>query len=70
MDFNNLSTFITSVGIPGAMVFVLSYVIYKMQVMHKEEMGQLRESLNNNTLAIQHLTDMITRGGEDTENDK
>lgn len=68
MDYSTLSTFITSVGIPGALVFILAYVIYKIQIMHSEEMKEIREALNNNTLAIQHLTDMITRGGEADDN--
>lgn len=31
---------------------------------HREEVGQLTEVISNNTLAIQRLTDIITRGEE------
>lgn len=31
---------------------------------HREEIGQLTEVISNNTLAIQRLTDIITKGEE------
>ena len=31
---------------------------------HREEIGQLTEVISNNTLAIQKLTDIITKGEE------
>lgn len=31
---------------------------------HREEVGQLTEVISNNTLAIQRLTDIITKGEE------
>lgn len=31
---------------------------------HREEVGQLAEVISNNTLAIQRLTDIITKGEE------
>lgn len=31
---------------------------------HREEVGQLTEVISNNTLAIQRLTDIITKGKE------
>lgn len=31
---------------------------------HREEVGQLTEVIQNNTLAIQKLTDIITKGEE------
>ena len=33
--------------------------INSINQMHREEMEQITTALNNNTLAIQHLTDMI-----------
>lgn len=63
MDINAINTLIGSIGFPCAMCVIMSYIIYKMNVQHNEEMNTLKDSLNNNTLAIQHLTDIITSGG-------
>lgn len=59
MDVNTISTFIASVGVPSALCFVFAYVIYKMTEQHKEETTKMTDALNNNTLAIQKLSDRL-----------
>lgn len=59
MDVNAISTLISSVGVPSALCFVFAYVIYKMSEQHKEETAKMTEALNNNTLAIQKLSDRL-----------
>ena len=39
-------------------VFLFWYV-YKKDAQHKEEIGELRKSIDNNTMAIQKLVDKI-----------
>lgn len=59
MDTNAVLEAISTVGFPIVMCLILMYMVYKQGADHKEEMNQLQQSLNNNTLAIQHLTDML-----------
>lgn len=67
MDGTNVINAISTVGFPIVMCLILVYVVYKMNEQHKEEMNKMNEALNNNTLAIQHLTDMLVKG--DTKDD-
>lgn len=62
MDGTNVINAISTVGFPIVMCLILVYVVYKMNEQHKEEMNKMNEALNNNTLAIQHLTDMLVKG--------
>lgn len=61
MDGNAIMQAISTVGFPIVMCLILVYLVYKMNDQHKEEMNKMNEALNNNTLAIQHLTDMLTK---------
>ena len=36
-----------------------------LNAQHKEEMSQVTQALNNNTLALQHLTDMMAYNNND-----
>ena len=74
MDYATISTFIQTVGFPAVCVLGMGwYVKYitdqhhdelqKMQDQHQQEMNEVTEALNNNTLALQKLTDYITLGG-------
>lgn len=58
---------IGSLGFPIAMCIYLVVYNNKLNEMHKEEMDTLKDALVNNTLAIQHLTDIMTGG---TANDE
>lgn len=61
MDANVILQAIGSVGFPIVMCLILIYLVYKQGEDHKEEMNKLQDSLNNNTLAIQHLTDLLNK---------
>ena len=60
MDGQVILNAISTVGFPIVMCIILIYVVNKQNEEHKEEMSKITESLNNNTLVIQHLTDTIT----------
>lgn len=60
MDGQVIINAISTVGFPIVMCLILLYVVEKQNEEHKEEMAKITESLNNNTLVIQHLTDTIT----------
>lgn len=73
MDMNGLYTLIGTYGFPVIACCVMAwYVKYttdnhreevnKLNEQHKTEMNDIKEALNNNTLALQKLTDYITRG--------
>lgn len=75
MDYATISTFIQTVGFPAVCVLGMGwYVKYitdqhhdelqKMQDQHLQEMNDVTQALNNNTLALQKLTDYITLGGD------
>ena len=60
MDGQVILNAINTVGFPIVMCIILIYLVNKQNEEHKEEMAKITESLNNNTLVIQHLTDTIT----------
>ena len=60
MDGQVIINAISTVGFPIVMCIILINVVNKQNEEHKEEMSKITESLNNNTLVIQHLTDTIT----------
>jgi hypothetical protein len=55
MDFSAVSQLISSVGFPIAACVALFWQMSKESTQHKEEMDALKESLNQNTLAITKL---------------
>lgn len=68
---NEIVDFITRVGFPIAMCVVMGVEMRNMRqeftqllstivINHKAETDKLSEALNNNTLAIQKLTDYIS----------
>ena len=70
MDVQGLLQAITTVGFPivccGAMMWYVRYTtdrnrddIEKLNQQHKEEMESITMAVNNNTLALQKLTDLI-----------
>ena len=67
MNASDVLNAISTVGFPIVMCLLLLYVLYKQSEEHKEEMNKMNESLANNTLAIQRLTDILE--GRD-KNDK
>ena len=61
MDYQLVLQFITTVGFPIAMCLLLFWYIREQSDSHKEEIGKLSEAVNNNTLIIQRLTDILDR---------
>lgn len=55
MDMTAISQLISSVGFPIAACVALFWQMNKESTQHKEEMDALKESLNQNTLAITKL---------------
>lgn len=56
---NELSTQVSTVGFPIVCVFLLWKTLQEQGNQHKEEMDKLSETIHNNTLAINKLTDYI-----------
>lgn len=67
---NTLSQLIASYGFPIVMCLLMTWYVYdtnkkhraeveKLNEQHKEEMKQVTEALNNNTLALQRLCDKL-----------
>lgn len=61
MDAQTILSAISAVGFPIVLSLILLYMMYTQNEQHKEEMNNLKDALNNNTLAVQHLTDMLAR---------
>ena len=70
MDANSVVTIISTVGFPivmcGAMGWYVKYITDKHRdeltnerALHQEEMANVTEALNNNTLALQKLCDKL-----------
>ena len=58
-DFNAVLTAISTVGFPIAACIALFIAMYKQNENHKQEMNELKEAINNNTLAVTKLVDKI-----------
>ena len=72
MNASDIVSIITTVGFPivacGGMAWYVKYItdrnredLKEERTMHESEMSKVTEALNNNTLAIQKLTDYIER---------
>ena len=59
MDANTIVQMISNVGFPIACCICLFYMNVKQTQQHKEEVNKITEALNNNTLAIQKLSDKL-----------
>lgn len=57
-----ITTVISTVGFPIAICLILLWYIYKLSEMHKSETKEFTEALNQNTLALQKLSDIISEG--------
>ena len=73
---NDIITAISTVGFPIVACVGLGWFVKyqtdsnnkevaEMRKEHNEEIAKVTEALNNNTLAIQRLTDHIIKGGEE-----
>lgn len=59
MDNNAITTLITSVGFPIVVCLVCFWYIKTMTETHKDEVRQLTEAIQNNTLVMQQLVDKM-----------
>ena len=59
VDVTAITQFISNVGFPIACVVMLWFKMNEDTKAHKAEMDKMTEALNNNTLAVQHMSDML-----------
>lgn len=59
--------FVSTIGFPIAICLILLWFIKDMLEKHKDETNKFTESLNNNTLVLQRVCDMLSvkRDGDD-----
>lgn len=73
MTPNDVIQMVTTVGFPIAMCLILAWYvktrdeahteqINRITEMHKEEARTMTEALQNNTLTVQKLVDILTKG--------
>lgn len=73
MTPNDIVQMVTTVGFPIAMCLILAWYvktrddahteqINRITEMHKEEARTMTEALQNNTLTVQKLVDILTKG--------
>lgn len=60
MNVNDIITAISTLGFPIVMCAALFWKMNKQDEEHKYEMDKVSEALNNNTLALQHMVDVLT----------
>ncbi len=76
MEAQEIIQAVTTVGFPIVMCLILAWYvkirddahseqINRMNAEHKEEALKMTEALNNNTLTIQKLVDILQRGMEE-----
>lgn len=59
-NYNFIIQSITTVGFPTVTSLIMMYLVYMQNKTHKEEMGEVVKALENNTIAITHLADILT----------
>lgn len=59
VEFPEILTAISTVGFPIVACIVLAVILYKQNEAHKQEMNEVKEAINNNTIALTKLTDKI-----------
>lgn len=76
MDLSNVGAIIAQLGFPIVICLLMMWYINKsndqhteqiteLNLQHKQEMHEVTEALNNNTLALQKLTDFLLKGEND-----
>lgn len=61
VGYTELTTLITTVGFPIVMCLLLFKHIKDSDSARKEEMDKMSDAIDNNTLALQRLVDMLDR---------
>ena len=64
---NEVLQAITTVGFPIAMCLIMAWYIREIEIRHSNEVNALKDALNNNTLALQHLADLTEKGEVENE---
>lgn len=59
MDANNLTAIVGTLGFPIVMCLMFFKYIRQMTEQHKQEVKELSEAVNNNTLVMQQLIDKL-----------
>lgn len=59
MDINAIIQIISGVGFPVAVCLICFWYINKQEEEHKEEVNNLTDAINNNTLIMQKLCDKL-----------
>lgn len=63
MDVQTITTLIGSLGFPIAACIAGFSMLNKEREEHKQEMAQLTEAINNNTIALEALKGKLDRDG-------
>lgn len=56
MDYNVIVQTVSSVGFPIVMCLMLYNQMLKTEEVHKQEIAELRKAIENNTLALNNLS--------------
>lgn len=59
-NYNFIIQSITTVGFPIVTSLIMMYLVYTQNKTHKAEMSEVVKALENNTIAITHLADILT----------
>ena len=62
-NFNLIMQAISTVGFPIVICLIMIYILYQTEENHKKEISEMMKALENNTIAINHLTDIINSRG-------
>lgn len=65
---NEVLQAITTVGFPISMCLIMAWYIREIEIRHSNEVNALKDALNNNTLALQHLADITDKGEIENDN--
>lgn len=63
MDLSALTTLIGSLGFPIAACIACFWMLNKEREEHKAEMQKVTEAITNNTMALNTLTERMSRDG-------
>jgi len=61
MDVNAITTIISTVGFPIAMSIYMLHTLQKMNENHRTEIDNLRQAIENNTVAIVKLVEKLDK---------
>lgn len=65
--YNDIITAISTVGFPIFACCAMGFGLYKFILMHREEVGELRDTIEKNTEALIQLVTIIDRRDNDEQ---